>query len=599
MVFRLGILIVLCVFAIPALFVNAEEQPANRFTFRTYYRTEDRFSYKNLYLLYRFYVAPHPKVTAGITLVKGCGEGGCYPGGYSHDSGSGLYENGSYYVQLKDVAGCRQIIAGNYLPSFGQGLLFGGSYPLILYNPYYDLARIRNRIHPSYSASKAVLLEGLAAEIELGMLTLRPFVSWNKYDCTAGESEYYRYDDNDGDDIPNDEDEDDFSGYQDRFPPGYSCKNPLCTCIRDDADYGTSADRAKRNNLTEYLAGMNVSLATSQFILGGTLYYSQFNRLIDPYYNFTEGEGDKTAHLFRGKNYVASSVYFKVYGPLEVFGEAAGTFYRSLSYYPEFNGDLTASLAFSAGLRRMLHRTGLVIWGAYLPATFVNPHGLELPEGLNNLSILLLGLHHTRGTRRFIHWVYGYRENYSPDGGDTEETGCSYNHRIELPLGTHTLFKMRLNLELVDHHYYAPEELAFRGTSKLTLVRGLSKALDLQGALENRVGGPVTDPEPLQGGTGLSGELIWKEKPNSGSLMLIYYITGPGRFSYIYPYERPLYDWSFISQPLYGNGIAGVAQYVRMLKQRFVIAVKLRYQYDFRQDERRGVTILMNSQVPF
>ena len=42
MVFRLGILIVLCVFAIPALFVNAEEQPANRFTFRTYYRTEDR-----------------------------------------------------------------------------------------------------------------------------------------------------------------------------------------------------------------------------------------------------------------------------------------------------------------------------------------------------------------------------------------------------------------------------------------------------------------------------------------------------------------------------------------------------------------------------
>jgi hypothetical protein len=431
------------------------------------------------------------------------------------------------------------------------------------------------------------------------MITVRPFVSWNKYDCTAGESEYYRYDDNDNDGIPNDEDEDDFTGYLDSFPPGYSCKNPLCACIRDDADYGTTGDRAKRNNLTEYLGGLNFSLAGSRLTLGGTLIYSQFNRLIDPYYNFDAGEGDKTAHLFRGKNYVASSIYFKVYGPLEIFGEAAGTFYRRLSYYPEFNGDCTGSLALSAGIRRKINRTGLILWGAYVPATLVNPHGLELPEGLNNMSVLLLGLHHTQGTNRFIHWLYGYGELYSQDGAGTEEWGCSYNHRIELSLGRSTLFKMRHNLEFIDHYYYAPEGLSFKGTSKLTLVRNLSRALDLQGVLENRVGGPIGTPEPLHGGAGLSGELIFRNQPNSGSLMLIYYITDLNRFSFLYPYERPLYDWSFVSQALYGNGIAGMAQYVRTLKQRFIMAVKLRYQYDFHQEEHRGVTLLLNSQVPF
>ena len=52
-------------------------QPSNHFTFRTLYASEDRFSYDNLYLLYRLRLAPVPEVAAGITLVKGCGEGGC------------------------------------------------------------------------------------------------------------------------------------------------------------------------------------------------------------------------------------------------------------------------------------------------------------------------------------------------------------------------------------------------------------------------------------------------------------------------------------------------------------------------------------------
>jgi len=136
-------------------------------------------------------------------------------------------------------------------------------------------------------------------------------------------------------------------------------------------------------------------------------------------------------------------------------------------------------------------------------------------------------------------------------------------------------------------------------TSKLTLLRDLSRSIAVQAVLENRFGGPVSAAEPLHGGAGLSGELIVKDERHSGSVMLIYYVTDTSRYAYLYPYERPLYDWSFVSRALYGNGIAGTAQYVRTFKQRFIAAVKLRYQVDFLDEKRRGVTLLLNSRIPF
>jgi len=50
---------------------------------------------------------------------------------------------------------------------------------------------------------------------------------------------------------------------------------------------------------------------------------------------------------------------------------------------------------------------------------------------------------------------------------------------------------------------------------------------------------------------------------------------------------------------LYGNGIAGTAQYVRTVKQRFTAAVKLRYQIDFLEEDRRGATLILNSRITF
>jgi hypothetical protein len=574
------------------------EELKNRFIFRSYYHSENPLDYSNLYFMYRFSLQPAERVRAGLTLVKGCGESGCYPLGYVTGSGGGLYESGSYYLEISEVLGIKRIILGNYIPYFGQGLLFGASYPLIMYNPYYDLAGIRDRIRPSYAASKAVLLEGVAAEASFGNVTIRPFLSWNRYDCSAGESDYYRYNDNDYDGIPNDEDEDDFSGYDDSFPPGYSCKSPLCSCIRDNPDYGEDSDREKRNKLAEYLGGVNLSVAGDRALVGATAYVSGFNRLIDPYYNFDPGEGDKTAHLFRGKSYLASSVYWKIYEPFEIFGEVAATLYRRLSYYPEFNGGFVTSMALSGGIRERVGRTGLILWGAYIPATFVNPHGLEYPDGLNNVAAGLAGLYHSEGDRRFIHWIYGFSELYSKDGPLLKERGGSYNHRIELPLGMGVL-KLRQNFLLVDHHYYEPEALSLRVASKLSFLRRGGRGIDVQGVLENRLGGPIDTVQPIHVGTGISGEVIVRRERHGASALLIFYVTDDNRYAYLYPYERQLYDWSFNARPLYGRGIAGSVQFFLVFRSRYVVAMKLRYQYDFSRSAGRGASIFLNSQIPF
>jgi hypothetical protein len=570
---------------------------SNRLTFRSYYQSNDSLDYENLYMMWRLNLSFGQRVDAGLTFVKGSGERGYYPQGAFSESEWGLYEQGSYYVEFSELIGSRKIIVGNYTPFFGQGILFGSSYPLILYNPYYDIARIRDRLLASDSTSKAVLLEGVAAEVELGGLLWRPFLSWNRFDCTAGESDYYLYNDNDGDGIPNDEDEDDFTGYDSRFPTGYSCKNTLNSCIRDDADYSTVSDRNKRNNLGEYILGLNCSALRERYRVGATFYYSQFDRLIDPYYNLDPEEGDKTAHLFRGKNYVAYNLYFRTYDSVEVFGEVAGSLYRRLSYYTELNDEVIPSLGFSGGLRTKINHTGLIAWGSYIPATLVNPHGTEFPDGVNNITGWLLGLYHTKDRRRFIHYIYGYSELFSPDGEETRERGGSYNHRIELPVGSGSVFKLRNNLEFTDHHYYAPESVSLRLTTKLTMQQRTAGDILFQYILENRTGGPFD--VRLYTGTGLSGEIIVKRKTHSASLLCIYYNTDDSRYAYLYPFQRALYDWSFPSQALFGHGFAGSTQYVHHFRERFIVGVKLRFQIDVVDWGRRGGTVFINSQFPF
>jgi len=572
-------------------------QKRDKITFRSYYPSDIPFNYQNLYLSYRLNWAPVENVTINLSLVKGSGAHGYYPQGYVYDSDRGLYEKGSYSILLEDYFKLHKIIVGNYLPLFGQGILFGGIFPLLWNNPYYELARYRNGIYPTGSSSKTVLLEGIALEYRTGVFAIRPFLSWNHYDCTAGESSYYKYNDNDWDGIHNEDDEDDFSGFSDEFPTGYSCKNNIFSAIRDEPDYEIESDREKRNNLSELLAGMNLSSRMDNLRIGWTVSYAQFNRLVDPYYNFDPGEGEKTSYYFRGKNYYSTNVYFKLYRPLEVFGEAAWTFYRSLSYYPEFHKDFISSIGFSGGIRKKINHIGLILWGSYIPPTLVNPHGQEYPDGLNNIASGLSGISFVKGKKRYAHWIYGYKELANKDNSNNFKTGISYSQRIELPLSEGILFRTKQNLEIVDHHYYAPDDLSRKISSKVSFKYSITEEVAAQFSLENRFGGPFG--KKLFVGTGLSTELLYKKEKNRSSVQVIYYNTDSDRFATLYPYERSLYNWSFFAPSLNGNGFAGSLIGVRSFKSGMVAGSKIRYEIDLKDSSKRGITLYVMSEIPF
>jgi hypothetical protein len=541
---------------------------------RSYYPTDSPPSYESLYLAYRLRYIPLDDVTLSLSVKKGSGEPGYYPGGYFGEGKGGLYEQGSYYLLLEDVLGVKKIILGNYFPRFGQGLLYGGSYPLILSNPYYDLARYRDGVYPTATTSKSVLLEGIALDIELGRVNVRPFVSWNRYDCTAGESDYYMYNDNDGDGIPNDEDPDDFTGIRDEFPGGYSCRQSLFSAIRDDSDFGDENERARRNNLTEYVAGLNLSTTLPSFRFGWTVTSSWYDRLIDPYYDFDPEHGDKTSFAFRGKSVSAANLYFKAYGPVEVFGETAATFYDSLSYYPEFDGRPVSSFAASGGVRANLGETGLILWGSYVPPTFVNPHGQEYPEGVNNLTSMLAGVKSSVRESRYTGWIYWYHELQDPDGGGENETGISYGQNMEIPLFDVDALTLRGNLEFVDHHYYAHEDLSVRVVLKPAAAFALSRTLTLEITSESRFGGPLNSS--LKGGSGLMGEIIRRVGKNRTSVALMVFGTADDPYARLYPYEPPLYNWSFISQAVDGSGLWGYVMHTHVTPRGTVFAAKLK-----------------------
>jgi hypothetical protein len=573
---------------------HGEDKNNSYFQLKSSFPSDAPFEYQSLLLSYTLHWAVRDRLTLHLSLQKGSGENGYYPSGYFSEPDGGVYEKGSCSITYRGVKELKTLIVGNYTPLFGQGLLFGRSFPLILSTPYYDVARYRDALSPASSPSKSGLLEGAAAELAIGGLRIRPFVSWNEFDCSAGESDYYLYNDNDSDGIPNDVDDDDFSGIRDGFPRSYSCKTDLLRSIREEPQYDTDSARAKRNNLREYVAGVNLSGGTPDLKIGGTVAYTRFNRLVDPPYDFDAGDGGKTGNAFRGKDFLASSLSFKSYGSFEIFGETVFSLYRRLSYYPEFNGDYSSALGFSGGVRTKDSKTGYVVWGAYLPANLVNPHGQELPGGVNNLACALFGLHW--GGNRDA-WVYFHRELHNAADPFNPESGLSLTYDLEYPLRREAIVDIKQELELLDNYYYAPGEGAWKLASRLSIKREISGPLSVKVAAENRLGGPFSDK--AGGGVGVSAELLRQTARSSGDFFLMGYTAARDGFSSLYPYERSLYTWSFFPRALRGNGLFSYLAMVATLPNDVTVGGKIRYILDFGEPSGSEASFYLISEIGF
>ncbi|HEB31362.1 MAG TPA: hypothetical protein ENI15_10885 [Spirochaetes bacterium] len=218
---------------------------------------------------------------------------------------------------------------------------------------------------------------------------------------------------------------------------------------------------------------------------------------------------------------------------MELFGEIAWTFYRSLSYYEEFNGNLSSAVGFSGGVRKKIGNTGLILWGAYLPPNLVNPHSQELPEGSNNLAGGLFGVNYTKGRKRFNNWIYAYKELHNEDYPGHEEAGVSIALRAENPIGERFVFKLKQGFEIIDNHYYAPKEVSFKIPSKASIDYFFRKDDYITISVENRAGGQIGGK--LHNGTGVQAGLVIKEEGYTSSIQLMGYTTDVNRFAYLYP----------------------------------------------------------------
>jgi len=556
------------------------------------------FSYRNSYISYGLHCSFNDKFTLNIGVKKLSDENGYYPAGYITSSEWGLYERGSYSVILKDVYGFDKIIFGNYMPHFGQGLLFGGGYPLYIYNPYYDLGRFRDDIVASKAYSKSSVLEGIATVYSYGMIKIRPFISWNSYDCSAGESDYYRYNDNDYDGIPNDEDEDNFTNKKNDFTDNYSCKYSLEKAINDETIYSNDEYRNRRNKLGEYVVGINSSLNIGNNLAGLTFIYTGFNRMIDPYYSFDPESGDKTAYYFRGKDYFAVETYFKHDGQVQIYGDIIGSYYKSLSYYNEFSGKYVSSIGISSGIRTKIEDVSLLAWVGYIPANIVNPHAVEYPWGRRNFASAVTSLSFSSDRANFNNWIELSKELFSIDNpGTGEEVDFSYNYSFFYSILDNLKLELRQKYRVIDNYYYFPDIRSYKITTKFNIKHRLAKHVRLTDVIEYRFG--KAENSKVVRGLGM-GSRVYINKNNWQIKGMIFgYITDDSILAYLYPYEPSMYRWSFLPSSLNGKGILFSTSFTRDITDFFTAGFKIRFDADVINPSKSSLNFYLDTEMRF
>ena len=518
--------------------------------------------------------------------------------GYLINSKWGLYERGSYSFAMRDTFNFDKIIFGNYMPHFGQGLLFGGGYPLYIYNPYYDLGKFRDSINISKSYSKSSILEGIVAVYSIGNIKIRPFLSWNFYDCSAGESNYYLYNDNDFDGISNDEDDNDFTNKKDSFPGNYSCKYSLEKAITDETTYSSDEYNKRRNRLTEYIAGINSSVELNRCIVGLTFFYSGFNRMIDPYYNFDPNSGDKTAYYFRGKNYIAAETYFRSTGKVQFFYDIVGSYYNSLSYYDEFSGKGVLSVGFLSGLRSKINNVSILLWGGYVPANLINPHAVEFPWGRRNFASIVGNMGFISNRANFTHWIEFSKELFDIDNPNSgEEVDFSYNYNFFYDFINKSSFKLKQKFEVIDNYYYFPESRSYKIVTKISVKHELSKHIGLTDILEYRVG--KEDGTTMVKGIGIGGRITVNKNDNQFKGMIFGYITADSVLASLYPYEPSIYRWSFLPSSLNGKGILFSFSFTRDLFDSITTGFKIRYNMDIVENNNSSLKFYLDTEARF
>ncbi|GAH56518.1 unnamed protein product, partial [marine sediment metagenome] len=175
------------------------------------------------------------------------------------------------------------------------------------------------------------------------------------------------------------------------------------------------------------------------------------------------------------------------------------------------------------------------------------------------------------------------------------------------PFVEKTTLKVKQSFEVIDHYYYAQDVWSYKISSKVSVkyllttasspVKSSPAATSLIFRVENRMGSPAN--ERLKIGTGVSAEVLYDKKEFNMSFQLMYYFTDNDCFAYLYPYERPLYKWSFMPTALHGNGFLSLFTFVKDFKDNFTSGAKIKYNLDFSNGLNHKATIYVISEYSF
>ena len=193
------------------------------------------------------------------------------------------YDFYSFYVVLRDIKRLKALALGRYRLNFGMGLVLNNSFLLGKAWASASLGANRNAIRPHASRSQANYLQGAAASVDVSRnLQLTAFLSLRDIDASLNDD------------------------------------GSIATIVTSGY-HRTPSEMDRKNNSSQFAAGMNARFSASHYSVGATALYTAFNRDLHP---------DITTlyrrHNARGREFWNIGVnYALLLGPLAFHGETA------------------------------------------------------------------------------------------------------------------------------------------------------------------------------------------------------------------------------------------------------------------------------------
>ncbi len=195
------------------------------------------------------------------------------------------YDFYSFYVVLRDIKRLKALALGRYRLNVGMGLVLNRSFLLGKAWASASLSANRNAIRPHASRSQANYLQGAAASVDVSRnLQLTAFLSLRNIDASLNDD------------------------------------GSIATLV-NSGYHRTTSEMDRKNNTSQFTAGMNARFSASHYSVGATALYTAFNRDLHP-----DIATLYRRHNARGREFCNIGVnYALLLGPLSFHGETATT----------------------------------------------------------------------------------------------------------------------------------------------------------------------------------------------------------------------------------------------------------------------------------